>query len=329
MKTVMLILNLGILFISAPVFAKYDYYFGELNVLQEAIVDTSEENALKVLSEHPELFDTPVAKYAANAQTESNWTPLLMSAMYARPTLTKKLLEMGANPRFIEQRHNTSAVLILFIQNQGDTSPDVLKTLQILVNAGADLETPYDVMGRKELNPLSMAVDSFLLSSEPLRILLKGGVNPNSALDYNYRAIHRASNLRYCRYGLGNNEEGLECARHKITKLKMLVAAGADIETMTTFSVDRQPLLNMASEILSTHGSYQHYYDEFEKLALEGVKFLLGSGADVCRKVDQGIVGRAYEAVKNARNLPKSVSAIEAMALLTAQMSAQGCAPVE
>lgn len=327
MKNIVLILNLAFLLLSNPSFAKDDNFFGELNVLQEAIVDTSEANALKVLDEHPELFDTPIQKYRVNSTTESNWTPLLMSAMYARPTLTKKLLDMGANPKFAEQRNNRGAILSLFIQNRGDTSANVLKTLQILVDAGADLENQYVVMGRKELNPLSMAVDSFLLSSEPLRILLKGGANPNSALDHNYRAIHRASNLRFCRYHLGNNADGLECARQKITKLKMLVAAGADIETMTDFGVDSQPLLNMAGEILSTRGSYQYYYDEYEKLALEGVKFLVSRGADVCRKVNPGKRGRAYEAIKNVVNTPKSVMAVEAMELLKAEMIKKGCAP--
>lgn len=300
--------------------AEYDSYYGKLNELQNAIVTSSEENALAILKQFPDQFDTPVKKYG-NGQFESNWTPLLLATMYPMPKLIKKLVSMGANVKYRESKYNRSAVFILMLMGwkyaDKETITEILATL---IAAKADLDSPEIVVGRIGLPPLVYAIRD-QIDWEWAEMLLAGGANPNTLGSLNITPAHYSTDYHFCGW-IGDDELALKCMSGLIEKMKLLIKHGADMNAKSESSNSVTPMQNIVANFMFVYSDA--YTLGVKKLSLDALKILMSIKVDGCQKM----YGRSYSGYLKFRTEKFGTNdqyIKEATSLLEAYERSQGC----
>jgi hypothetical protein len=309
-----------LVFASTSFSSEYDSYYGKLNELQNAIVTSTEENALQILKHFPQQFDTPVSKYG-NGQFESNWTPLLLATIFPMPKLVKKLVEMGANTKFRESKYNRSAVFNLLVTGWKYADKETItQILATLIAAKADLDSPDMEMGRVGLPPLVYAIRD-QIDWQWVEMLLEGGANPNTLGSLNLTPAHYATDYHFCQW-IGDKVESLECIDGLIEKMNMLIKHGANMNAVSESSNSVTPLQNIVYNFIFVYSD--NYTLAVKERALKALKILLGLNVNVCRKM-YSYSASGYLVMRTEKFGTKDQYILEAIKLLQIAEKKQGC----
>jgi hypothetical protein len=306
-------------------YAEYDAFYGDLNVLQKAIVNSSDEEALAVLKQHPDLFDTPIAKFNSRSNTESNYTPLLIALFEGRFKVAHELIRMGANVSFRDVTRGRTPVYMLLDGSAYRRNPlsEYESLLQEMIAAHADIETPdADPYGAFK-TPLMAAAR--YPDGNFVKQLIEAGARVEVASAYNHRAIHDASDIRLCTDGY-TETRGETCLKSKIEYTRLLIAAHVDINARQGLELAQgsTALMNFIGLLVYSNASYMAA--AAHKYALEGLKLAVAAGANTCHPTIYGTEKSAADYLRRRENSDvHSAEYDEALKILEPLAISQNC----
>lgn len=108
-----------------------------------------------------------------NIKTDFENTPLILAALYDNVETVKILLEFGADVNIKNQEKNNALMEMLDNNWINKITPDALRIIEILINAGIDVNAT-NVYGE---TPILLAVKKN--NFELVKLLLNSGANPN------------------------------------------------------------------------------------------------------------------------------------------------------